>query len=142
VSRVASDAANLIINELFGLLNSAGLSISESPISARQLAECLKLRHDGSISGRIAKEVFIEMFNSGYDASKIIEDKGLKQINDQGAIERLIDQIILDNPEQAQQFREGNTKVVGWFTGQAMKLTNGQANPQVVNKILQDKLSK
>ena len=82
------------------------------------------------------------MFNSGDDASKIIEEKGLQQINDQGAIESLIDQIILDNPEQAQQFREGNTKVAGWFTGQVMKLTNGQANPQIVNKLLEDKLSK
>ena len=82
------------------------------------------------------------MFNCGDDASKIIEEKGLQQINDQGAIESLIDQIILDNPEQAQQFREGNTKVAGWFTGQVMKLTNGQANPQIVNKLLEDKVSK
>ena len=95
---------------------------------------------DDTISGRIAKDVFAEMFDSGKDAAAIVEEKGLKQITDSGAIESLIDQLIADNPEQAEQYRQGNTKVAGWFTGQAMKATQGQANPQMVNQILQDKL--
>ncbi len=133
-------AANWVTAELFGRLNNADLEITESPIAAAQLGGLIDLIADDTISGRIAKDVFAEMFDTGKDAGSIVEEKGLKQITDTGAIEALIDQLIADNPEQADQYRQGNTKVAGWFTGQAMKATQGQANPQMVNKILKDKL--
>ena len=137
---VATDAANLVINELFGLINASDININNSPISSSQIAEFLKLRYDGVISGRIGKELFVDMFHSGKDAAVIVEEKGLKQITDTDAIEGIIDKLIIDNPDQAKQYREGNTKVAGWFTGQAMKATKGQANPQVVNDVLKEKL--
>ena len=134
-------AANWVTAELFGRLNSADLEIADSPVAAAQLGGLIDLIADDTISGRIAKDVFAEMFDSGKDAGSIVEEKGLKQITDSGAIEGVIDQLIADNPEQAEQYRQGNTKVAGWFTGQAMKATQGQANPQMVNQILKDKLS-
>ncbi len=133
-------AANWVTAELFGRLNNADLGITESPVAAAQLGGLIDLIADDTISGRIAKDVFAEMFATGKDAAAIVEDKGLKQITDTGAIEAVIDQLIADNPEQADQYRGGNTKVAGWFTGQAMKATQGQANPQMVNRILKDKL--
>ena len=133
-------AANWVTAELFGFLNTADLEIAQSPVAAGQLGGLIDLIADDTISGRIAKDVFAEMFDSGKDAAAIVEEKGLKQITDTGAIEAVIDQLIADNPEQADQFRSGNTKVAGWFTGQAMKATQGQANPQMVNQILKDKL--
>jgi aspartyl-tRNA(Asn)/glutamyl-tRNA(Gln) amidotransferase subunit B len=126
--------------EVFGRLNNADLEITDSPVAAAQLGGLIDLIADNTISGRIAKDVFAEMFDSGKDAAAIVEEKGLKQITDTSEIEALIDQLIADNPEQAEQYRGGNTKVAGWFTGQAMKATQGQANPQMVNQILKDKL--
>jgi aspartyl-tRNA(Asn)/glutamyl-tRNA(Gln) amidotransferase subunit B len=84
--------------------------------------------------------VFDEMFDSGTDAGDIVEAKGLKQISDSGEISAIVDQIIADNPDQADEYRSGNTKVAGWFTGQVMKATQGKANPQMVNQLLQEKL--
>jgi aspartyl-tRNA(Asn)/glutamyl-tRNA(Gln) amidotransferase subunit B len=138
--RDAKIAANWVTAELFGFLNNADLAITASPVAAAQLGGLIDLIADDTISGRIAKDVFAEMFASGKDAAAIIADKGLKQITDTGAIEAVVDQLIADNPEQADQYRGGNTKVAGWFTGQAMKATQGQANPQMVNRILKDKL--
>ena len=132
--------ANWVTAELFGRLNNANLEITDSPVAAAQLGGLIDLIADNTISGRIAKDVFAEMFDSGRDAAAIVEEKGLKQITDTGEIEALIDQLIADNPEQAEQYRQGNTKVAGWFTGQAMKATQGQANPQMVNQMLKDKL--
>jgi aspartyl-tRNA(Asn)/glutamyl-tRNA(Gln) amidotransferase subunit B len=133
-------AANWVTAELFGRLNNADLEITDSPVAAAQLGGLIDLIADNTISGRIAKDVFAEMFDTGKDAAAVVEEKGLKQITDTGEIEALIDQLIADNPEQAEQYRGGNAKVAGWFTGQAMKATQGQANPQMVNQILQDKL--
>ncbi|MCZ6590284.1 MAG: Asp-tRNA(Asn)/Glu-tRNA(Gln) amidotransferase subunit GatB [Alphaproteobacteria bacterium] len=133
-------AANWVTAELFGRLNAADLDIAGSPVAAAQLGGLIDLIADNTISGRIAKDVFAAMFDSGKDAGDIVAEKGLKQITDSGAIEALIDQLIADNPQQAEQYRGGNTKVAGWFTGQAMKATQGQANPQMVNQILKDKL--
>ena len=132
--------ANWVTAELFGRLNAADLDIADSPVAAAQLGGLIGLIADNTISGRIAKDVFAEMFDSGKDAGDIVAEKGLKQITDSGAIEAVIDQLIADNPQQAEQYRGGNTKVAGWFTGQAMKATQGQANPQMVNQILKDKL--
>ena len=136
----AKKAANWVTNDLFGALNKAGLTIAESPISADHMAKLLTLMDDGTISGKIAKEVFDEMFDSGKDASDIVDEKGLKQISDSGEISAIVGQIIADNPEQAAEYRGGNTKVVGWFTGQVMKATQGKANPQMVNELLREKL--
>jgi len=133
-------AANWITGDFFRRLNADDLEIAASPVSAAQLGGLIDLITDGTISGKIAKDVFDEMWDSGKDADAIVEDKGLKQISDSGEISAVIDQIIADNPEQADQYRHGNTKVAGWFTGQAMKATQGKANPQMVNALLKEKL--
>jgi aspartyl-tRNA(Asn)/glutamyl-tRNA(Gln) amidotransferase subunit B len=133
-------AANWVTGELFGALGRADIAIANSPISAAQLGGLIDLIADDTISSRIAKDVFDEMFKTGREASAIIEEKGLRQITDAGALEALVDRLIADNPEQAEQYRSGNTKVAGWFTGQAMKATRGQANPQMVNQLLKDRL--
>ena len=96
---------------------------------------------DKTISGRIAKDVFDVMWETGKEASAIVEEKGLKQITDTGAIETIVDRLIADNPAQVQQFKDGNEKVLGWFVGQIMKATQGKANPAVANQLLRAKLS-
>jgi aspartyl-tRNA(Asn)/glutamyl-tRNA(Gln) amidotransferase subunit B len=133
-------AANWITGDFFRRLNADDLEIADSPVSAAQLGGLIDLIADGTISGKIAKDVFDEMFDSGTDAAGIVEAKGLKQISDSGEISAIVDQIIKENPEQADQYRGGNTKVAGWFTGQVMKATQGKANPQMVNQLLQEKL--
>ena len=139
--RDAKLAANWVISELFGRLNKAGTDIADSPVSAAGLGELIDLIADDTISGRIAKDVFDEMFASGRPAGEIVSEKGLRQITDTGEIEALIDEIIAGAAEQADQFRGGNEKVMGWFVGQAMKATQGKANPKLVNDILRKKLA-
>ena len=133
-------AANWMTGDFFRRLNADDLAIADSPVSADQLGGMLDLIADGTISGKIAKDVFDVMWESGKDAADIVEEKGLKQISDSGEISAIVDQIIADNPEQSEQYRSGNTKVAGWFTGQVMKATQGKANPQMVNQLLQEKL--
>ncbi|MBO6784173.1 MAG: Asp-tRNA(Asn)/Glu-tRNA(Gln) amidotransferase subunit GatB [Alphaproteobacteria bacterium] len=133
-------AANWMTGDFFRRLNADDLEVADSPVSASQLGGMLDLIADGTISGKIAKDVFDDMWDSGRDAAAIVEEKGLKQISDTGEISAIVDQIIADNPEQADQYRSGNTKVAGWFTGQVMKATQGKANPQMVNQMLQEKL--
>jgi aspartyl-tRNA(Asn)/glutamyl-tRNA(Gln) amidotransferase subunit B len=133
-------AANWVISELFGRLNKAGKSITESPVPAESLGGLIDLIADDTISGRIAKDVFDEMFATGKDAPTIVAEKGLKQITDTGALEKIIDEIIAANPKQAEQFRGGKQGVAGWFVGQVMKATKGQANPKLVNELLAKKL--
>ncbi|MBO22755.1 MAG: Asp-tRNA(Asn)/Glu-tRNA(Gln) amidotransferase GatCAB subunit B [Rhodospirillaceae bacterium] len=140
VKRDPKIVANWITGDFFRRLNAEDLEIADSPVSASQLGGLLDLIADGTISGKIAKEVFDEMFDSGKDASDIVDEKGLKQISDSGEISAIVGQIIADNPEQAAEYRGGNTKVVGWFTGQVMKATQGKANPQMVNELLREKL--
>ena len=134
-------AANWVITNLFALLNKKGLSVADSPISAENLGKLLDLIADGTISGRIAKEVFEIIAETGGDPEAIVAEKGLKQITDTGAIEAAVDKAIADGPEQVAQFKAGNPKVVGWFVGQVMKATQGKANPQQVNQLLRQKLS-
>ena len=134
-------AANWVISNLFALLNKKGLSVADSPISAENLGKLLDLIADGTISGRIAKEVFEIIAETGGDPEAIVAEKGLKQITDTGAIEAAVDKAIADGPEQVAQFKAGNAKVVGWFVGQVMKATQGKANPQQVNQLLRQKLS-
>jgi aspartyl-tRNA(Asn)/glutamyl-tRNA(Gln) amidotransferase subunit B len=138
--RDAKIAANWVIHDLFGQLNRSGTEIADSPVSSGALGGLLDLIADGSISGRIAKDVFVEMFDSGRTAADIIAEKGLKQVSDTGAIEAIVDEIVAANPGQVAQYAGGNQKVIGWFVGQVMKATKGQANPGVVNEVLKKKL--
>ncbi len=133
-------AANWVMGELAAFLNKAVKDISESPISAGMLAGLLKRIQDNTISGKIAKEVFEAMWTGEGDADTVIESKSLKQITDSGAIEAILDQVLTDNPEQVQQFRDGKEKVFGFLVGQAMKATKGKANPKQVNELLRQKL--
>lgn len=133
-------AANWIMVELFGALNKDGKDIEDSPVSPDSLGKLLDLIADGTISGKIAKTVFEEMYANGKDPEKVVEEKGLKQISDTGELEKIIDGILADNPEQVAQVKAGNDKLKGWFVGQVMQATKGKANPGVVNKILSEKL--
>ena len=137
--RAAKIAANWVIHDLFGALNKADIEIAASPVTAAALGGLIDLIADDTISGRIAKDVFAEMFETGDEAAAIVEAKGLRQVTDAGAIEAIVDQIIADNPDQAAQFAE-SPKVIGWFVGQVMKATQGKANPAMVNEILRNKL--
>jgi len=134
-------AANWVIHDLTGALNKAGADIADSPVSAAALGGLLDLIADDTISGRIAKDVFAEMFETGRAAADIVEEKGLKQVTDTGAIESVVDAIIAGNAGQVDQYRAGNEKVIGWFVGQVMKETGGKANPKAVNEILRKKLA-
>ena len=132
-------AANWVTTELFGALNKAGKDIGSTPIAAAQLGKLIDLISDGTISGRIAKDVFAVMMETGGDPDRIVEERGLKQVTDAGAIEAAIDAIIAANPEQVAQVKE-KPKTFGWFVGQVMKATGGKANPAAVNDILKKKL--
>lgn len=133
-------AANWVINELLGALNKDEKKLSQSPISAEQLGGLIKLISDNTISGKIAKDVFAEMYKTGQDADKIVEEKGLKQVTDTGAIEAIIDQVIADNPDNVEKYRGGKDKLFGFFVGQVMKASQGKANPAIVNELLKKKL--
>jgi aspartyl-tRNA(Asn)/glutamyl-tRNA(Gln) amidotransferase subunit B len=139
--RDAKLAANWVISELYGRLNKAEKEISGSPVSAEALGGLIDLIEDDTISGRIAKDVFDEMFETGRDAAAIVEKKGLEQITDTGEIESIIDGIVAEAPEQVAQFQGGNEKVMGWFVGQVMKASQGKANPKTVNELLRKKLA-
>ena len=134
-------AANWVTGELFRFLNDKGLSIADSPVSAGALGGLIDLIGDGTVSNRLAKDVFEEMAASGKDAATVVEEKGLKQITDTGAIETAVDQAIAAGAKQVEQFKSGNEKILGWFVGQVMKATGGKANPATVNEILRKKLS-
>ncbi|MEC7702400.1 MAG: Asp-tRNA(Asn)/Glu-tRNA(Gln) amidotransferase subunit GatB [Pseudomonadota bacterium] len=139
--RDAKLAANWVINELLGILNKDGKTIEESPITSENLGKLVGLIEDNTISGRIAKDVFAEMYESGADPEKIVEEKGLKQVTDTGAIEAIIDKVIADNQDKVEQYKSGKDKLFGFFVGQVMKESQGKANPQMVNELLKKKLS-
>ena len=132
-------AANWVINELFGRLNKADLTIADSPISADQLGGILDLISSGVISGKGAKEVFEIVWTEGGEPADIVEKRGMKQVTDTGAIEAAVDEIIAANPDQVAKAKE-NPKLAGWFVGQVMKATGGKANPKAVNEIIAQKL--
>jgi len=138
--RDAKMAANWVINNLFAVLSDKGVGIGESPISAADLGKLLGLIADDTISTKIAKEVFEIMVETGDAPDKIVEDKGLKQITDTGAIEAAVDAAIAAGTAQVEQYKGGNEKILGWFVGQVMKATQGKANPGQVNKLLKEKL--
>ncbi len=134
-------AANWVTGELFGALNKAGKDVDASPVSASQLGSLIDLIKDGTISGKIAKDVFALIFEGEEDGdpADIVEKRGLKQVTDTGAIEAIVDEIIAANPKQVEQVKE-KPKTMGWFVGQVMKASGGKANPQAVNEILKKKL--
>jgi aspartyl-tRNA(Asn)/glutamyl-tRNA(Gln) amidotransferase subunit B len=134
-------AANWVMGELAASLNKDGLDIGRSPISSAKLAALLKRIADQTISGKIAKEVFEAMWASGAEPDAIIEAKGLRQITDTGAIERVIDEVMAKNPGQLADYRSGKDKLFGFFVGQVMKATGGKANPAELNKLLKSKLA-
>jgi aspartyl-tRNA(Asn)/glutamyl-tRNA(Gln) amidotransferase subunit B len=136
----AKTAANWVTGNLFGALNKAGTSITESPVSAEAMSALLGLIADGTISGRIAKDVFEDMFETGKAAKDIVAEKGLEQITDSGEIEAAVDAVIAGNPDQVADYQGGNEKAIGWFVGQVMKATGGKANPKLVNELLRTKL--
>ncbi len=134
-------ASNWIMTELVGALNQSGKTIGQSPVAAASLAKLISLIDQNQISGKIAKSVFQEMFSSGQDPGSIISKKGLAQISDPQLIEKLIDEVMAANPSQVQDFRAGKAKLMGFFVGAVMRLSKGQANPDLVNSILHNKLT-
>ncbi|HEY8594329.1 MAG TPA: Asp-tRNA(Asn)/Glu-tRNA(Gln) amidotransferase subunit GatB [Devosiaceae bacterium] len=132
-------AANWVINELFGRLNKEGLDVSSSPVSAAQLGSIVDLIGKGDISGKIAKDLFEIVWTEGGEPSQIVESRGMRQVTDTGAIEKVVDEIIAANPDKVEQARAKPT-MLGWFVGQVMKASQGKANPQAVNEILKAKL--
>lgn len=139
--RDPKSAANWVITNLFGALNKKGISITDSPVTAENLGKLIDLIADGTISGRIAKDVFEVMVEEGKDPEAIVEEKGLKQITDTGPIEAAIDQVMADNPDKLAEYRGGKDKLIGWFVGQVMKQTGGKANPGMLNELLRKKLA-
>jgi len=134
-------AANWLLSELFGALNKVGKGLAESPVSAKFLGGLIALISDGTISGRIAKDVFAEMFEHGRDADSIVEAKGLRQVSDAGAITDLIEAVIAANQDKVVEFKSGKDKLFGFFVGQVMQQSQGKANPQLVNQVLREKLN-
>jgi len=134
-------ATNWITGELFALLNEKDLEINKSPISAENLSKLMNLIKDGTISGKIAKSVFELMADGNKDPVTIVNEKGLKQQSDPKELEKLIDKVINDNPDKVQEYKSGKEKLFGFFVGQAMKVSGGKANPQLVNEILKKKLN-
>ncbi|MGE0658071.1 MAG: Asp-tRNA(Asn)/Glu-tRNA(Gln) amidotransferase subunit GatB [Reyranellaceae bacterium] len=137
--RDAKLAVNWVMGDFFAMLNRRGASVADSPIKAGQLGQLIDLIKDGTISGRIAKDVFVLMEETGKDPAVLVEEKGLKQVTDTGAIEAAVDQIIAANPDKVEQYRAKPT-MLGWFVGQVMKATGGKANPAAVNELLKKKL--
>ena len=133
--------SNWVMGSLLGLLNAQEKTIEESPVSAADLARLLALVEDGEISGKIAKTVFDEMAQTGKPAQQIVKEKGLVQITDTDALEDVVLKIISSHPEEAEAYKNGKTKLLGFFVGQIMKETRGQANPKMVNDILKQKLT-
>ena len=133
-------AANWVSGEFFGALNRSGLTISDSPVSGEDLNELLRCIADGTISGKTAKEVFEAMWAGEGSAGDIIEARGLQQISNVAALEKVVKQIVADNPQQAEQYRGGKQKLLGYFVGRVMQATGGKANPAEVNKLLRAKL--
>ncbi|MEL6233511.1 MAG: Asp-tRNA(Asn)/Glu-tRNA(Gln) amidotransferase subunit GatB [Pseudomonadota bacterium] len=137
--RDGKQAANWVINELFGRLNKEGLEIEQSPLSAAQIGGVIDLIASGEISGKIAKELFEILWEEGGDPAAMVEARGMKQVTDTGAIEAAVDQVLADNPDKVEQAR-AKPSMAGWFVGQVMKATGGKANPQAVQALVKAKL--
>jgi len=123
------------------LLNADNKIIEDCSLKPNQLVDMLRLMDNGTISGKIAKSVFEEMYTTGKDPEGIVKEKGLLQISDSGEIEKAVDDVISKNPKETERFKAGEEKLLGFFVGQVMKVTKGKANPQMVNDLLRKKLS-
>jgi aspartyl-tRNA(Asn)/glutamyl-tRNA(Gln) amidotransferase subunit B len=134
-------AANWVTGDLFGALNKLGLGIEASPISAQALGGLIDLIADDTISGKIAKDVFQAMLETGKSAGEIVESQGLRQVTDTGAIEKSIDDVLAANQDKVSEYRSGKDKLFGFFVGQVMKATGGKANPALLNDLLRKKLA-
>jgi len=139
--RDAKAAANWVMGDLFGALNRLGVGIEQSPVSADQLGGLIDLIADGTISGRLAKDVFAEMVATGADPAAIVEAKGLRQVTDSRAIEAAIDAVLAAQTDKLADYRAGRDKLYGFFVGQIMRATQGKANPALVNELLKKKLA-
>jgi len=133
-------SANFILSELLRELNNSNKTAGDSPVSAENLADLIKTLDAGKINNNQAKEVLVEMFNSGKDSAAVISEKGFEQISDSSAIEKIVDEVIENNENQVNAYRGGNEKLFGFFVGQVMKASQGKANPKIVNEILKSKL--
>jgi aspartyl-tRNA(Asn)/glutamyl-tRNA(Gln) amidotransferase subunit B len=133
-------AANWVMGDLAAALKEAGKDIADSPVPAERLGELIKLIASGEISGKLAKDIFSKMFVSGDSARAIIEREGLKQISDTGALSKIVDEVLAANPKQVEQYKGGKTTVMGFFVGQVMKASRGQANPAAVSELLKERL--
>ncbi len=138
----AKIVVNWITSELFSLLKKNNLNLNNSPVSPENLGQLIKLISNNEISGKIAKDVLEVMFSTGKTARQIVDEKGLQQVTDQGEIEKVIDEVISDNPNMVKEYLDGKDKLLGFFVGQAMKKTKGKANPKILNDILKNKLNK
>ncbi len=138
--RDAKKVANWMMGDFFAMLNEKKIGIEESPVSAENLGKLVDLISQNVISGKIAKDVFVLMVESGENPEKIVEEKGLKQVTDSGAIEAIVEKVIAANPANVEAYRGGKTGLMGWFVGQVMKESQGKANPGVVNSLLKEKL--
>ena len=132
--------ANWIMGDFFAMLKARHLELEQSPVKPEYIGKLVNLINSGVISGNIGKEVFLLMADTGEEPEKIVEEKGLKQVTDTGAIEAIIDQVIADNPDNTAAYRAGKTVLMGWFVGQVMKASKGKANPGMVNQLLSKKL--
>jgi aspartyl-tRNA(Asn)/glutamyl-tRNA(Gln) amidotransferase subunit B len=132
--------ANWVMGDLLGELKAEGKEITESPITPERLGELVTLIAKGSLSGKLAKEIFPKMLETGDSASAIMEREGLQQISDSSALEKIVEDVLAANPKQVEQYRSGKTQVIGFLVGQVMKLSKGQANPGMVNELLKGKL--
>ena len=137
----AKKVANWIMGDLFATLNRLGKKITESPVSPENLGKMVDLINDGTISSRIAKDVFQFMVEEGKSPDLIIEEKGLKQVTDTSAIEKIIDEVMAANPDKVAEYRAGKDKLIGWFVGQTMRASQGKANPGMLNDLLKKKLA-
>lgn len=133
-------AANWVMVELLGVLNAEGKTFADSPVTAERLGELVGLIVKGTLSGKLAKDIFPKMYSSGEPASVIMEREGLQQISDTGAIEKIVEDVLAANPKQVEQYKSGKTQVIGFLVGQVMKASKGQANPAMANEMLRAKL--
>jgi len=134
-------ASNWVMGDFLAYLNEEKLEVTESPVTPRTLAELIEIIEDGTISGKIAKEVFEDMWKSEKDPREIVEEKGLVQITDTAELEKIVEEVLETNQKQLEQYRSGKEKLFGFFVGQTMKATRGKANPKIVNELLKKKLS-
>jgi aspartyl-tRNA(Asn)/glutamyl-tRNA(Gln) amidotransferase subunit B len=139
--RDPKQAANFVMGDLFGALNRLGVAIERSPVSAENLGKLIDLIGDGTISGRLAKDVFAAMVETGQDPATVVEERGLRQVTDTGAIEQAIDAVMAKEAGKVAEYRSGKEKLFGFFVGQVMKATQGKANPAAVNELLRKKLA-